>query len=183
MNLRNFYCVPAVLLSLCVSSVYAAPGDGIGGVEVGMRKKPGEQKPATTRTDAQGHFTFANLAAGDYGVSLLAPVQGNPMAKSFFESRSNTVRLKIRQAGGAVVDLAFVWNPATNAMMAASSNLRMATAQTAGPGEAMFRIDRDGGSVQGQLTAAASTGTTTAQPLQTLPERKATEVPGVPKRP
>lgn len=67
-------------------------GEGIGGVEVGIRKKPGMQLVATQRTAGDGSFAFKNLPAGSYVITIEMPGAGNPAARSYFESRSNTVR-------------------------------------------------------------------------------------------
>ncbi len=93
------------------------PGEGVGSVEVGIRKRPRGEIAATTRSDARGNFAFAGLPPGTYDVALTPPAQSAPTAKSFFESRSNTVRLEVivqHGAAGSANPGVWVWTPATN---------------------------------------------------------------------
>ncbi len=75
----------------------AESGQGIGSVEVGIRKKPGGQPAGSAMTDAKGAFSIGELGPGAY--TLVVSIPGghkNPVpenAKSFFESRSNTARV------------------------------------------------------------------------------------------
>lgn len=106
------------------STAELRPGDGIGGVDVGIRKRPGGQTAATTRTDAQGHFTFANLAAGSYDLVVTRPAQPSPTAKSFFESRSNTAKVAVTLrsgTSGATRPLAWTWAPASGELVGGDS--------------------------------------------------------------
>jgi hypothetical protein len=64
-------------------------GKEIEGLDVLIRAKPGGATQ-TTRTDARGRFVFSHLPPGTYAISFPPPTTlTNPMAKSFFESRSN----------------------------------------------------------------------------------------------
>ena len=115
MSNRSLIWVLTLLLStwtiLCLAPVIAQtqrqqPGkqsqaemmsrvEGIGGVEVGIRKKPIPQIVARTKTDKSGKFRFDNLGAGTYAVVVYTSVLTNPMYKSFFESRSNMLSIEI----------------------------------------------------------------------------------------
>lgn len=81
---------------LLQASALDTPGNGIGGVNVGIRKKPGKDLLANATTNAEGNFTFTGLATGSYTLTVtMTPAQqqaSNPNAKSFYESRSNTAR-------------------------------------------------------------------------------------------
>lgn len=89
-------CAVVALLTLLPTPLLAAPGDGIGGVEVGIRKKPGGHPAGSARTDASGAFAIGGLEPGSY--TLVVSIAGGHRdvtpdnAKSYFESRSNTVR-------------------------------------------------------------------------------------------
>lgn len=80
--------IVVALCALFVSSTLLA-GEGIGGVDVGFRKKPATRVTARQTTAKDGSFTFKNLSAGSYVISISMPATTNPNAKSFFESRSN----------------------------------------------------------------------------------------------
>ncbi|MEA2163235.1 MAG: Carboxypeptidase regulatory-like domain [Thermoanaerobaculia bacterium] len=89
----------ALLVALLVPAAgWPAPGDGVGGVEVGVRKKPGGgQIVRTTKTDARGAFSLDNLEPGSYTVIITipgappSPPQAN-VSRGYFESRSNVAR-------------------------------------------------------------------------------------------
>jgi hypothetical protein len=159
---HRLLAVAGVLVAMLPLCVVAEPGQGIGGVEVGMRKKPGGQLVANTRTDQQGNFTFANLAAGDYAIMYGVPaVPANPTAKSFFESRSNTARVEVNvrpAKGGGPPPRTASWTPATNTLVTANaSNARSAAA----PGEMVIAVaagDTVTGRVTEQAPAAAAPG-------------------------
>lgn len=80
-----------IAVALCTLFVAGSllAGEGIGGVEVGIRKKPGTRATERQTTAKDGSFTFKNLSVGSYVISISAPPSTNPNAKSFFESRSN----------------------------------------------------------------------------------------------
>jgi hypothetical protein len=111
------------------------PGEGIGSVEVGIRKRPRGEIAATTRSDARGNFTFAGLPAGTYDVALTPPAQPASMAKSFFESRSNTVRLEVvvqHGTTGGATPSAWTWTPATGELAAMAPDAAQRTAPPTG---------------------------------------------------
>lgn len=76
---------------------WAGPGQGIGSVEVGIKKKPGGQPAGNTVTDAKGAFSLGELGPGSYILVISIPGgrKSPPLdnAKSFFESRSNIARI------------------------------------------------------------------------------------------
>jgi hypothetical protein len=80
--------IVVALCALFVSSSLLA-GEGIGGVEVGIRKKTVTRVTERQTTAKDGTFSFKNLGAGSYVISISMPASTNPNAKSFFESRSN----------------------------------------------------------------------------------------------
>lgn len=94
--MKKVFCAGFVVLLLLPAALLAAPGEGIGGVDVGIRKRPGGQPAGSARTDASGAFAIGNLEAGSY--TLVVSIPGGHRdpapdnAKSYFESRSNTVR-------------------------------------------------------------------------------------------
>ena len=111
--------VPATPLP---STAGLRPGEGIGSVEVGIRKRPRGEIAATARTDAQGNFTIAGLPAGTYDLTLILPAQSDATRK-FWESRSNTVRLEVTlhqdaKAGGTNTRV-WTWAPASGEFAAA----------------------------------------------------------------
>jgi len=94
--MKKALCAGFVVLLLLPAALVAAPGEGIGGVDVGIRKRPGGQPAGSARTDASGTFAIGNLEPGSY--TLVVSIPGGHRdpapdnAKSYFESRSNTVR-------------------------------------------------------------------------------------------
>ncbi len=70
-------------------------GDPLPDVDVSLDRKPCCRNAAKAKTDKNGEFSIKELAAGTYAVVVNPPALTNAAAKSFFESRSNTVRLKI----------------------------------------------------------------------------------------
>ena len=68
MNSKTFlYPVVAVLAVLSAHTSADQGGDGVGGVDSGIRKHPGGQLVASATTDDRGNFRFENLLAGEYG--------------------------------------------------------------------------------------------------------------------
>ena len=131
------------------------PGEGIGSVEVGIRKRPGGQIAATTRTDAQGNFTFTNLPAGTYDISITRPAQPDPTAKSFFESRSNTARIDVSVRpgkSGGTNPLIWTWTPASGEVVAGSSVAAQREQKPAGLEVGV------GDTVAGRMTVATNVG-------------------------
>lgn len=68
--------------------VLAAVGQGIPGVDVVLKKKPGG-RPQIIHTGADGTFKSGKLEAGTYSVTFLVPAAVANARKSYFESRSN----------------------------------------------------------------------------------------------
>ena len=83
----------------------AATGDPLPDVDVSLARKPGRMI-RQVKTDPQGNFSFGFVQQGDYVITVKPsassalrqvgadanPVAPGSTAKSFFESRSNTVR-------------------------------------------------------------------------------------------
>lgn len=151
---------------LLQGSVWGAPGDGIGGVNVGIRKKPGRGYLSSAQTDASGNFTFADLAAGSYTlIFTIAKAQQvvDPTGKSFYESRSNTAN----RVGVAFV---FEWTswPYTISVSTSGVTSRMGTISMSGS-NVIVTIDFDVAPVGGNNV----TITGTARKAGKLPADKA----------
>lgn len=142
----------------------ARAGDGIGGVDVGIRKKPGMQQIASQRTAKDGSFAFTNLSAGSYVLTVNVPNASNPAAKSYFESRSNMV-LRIEDpahVGGDEVtfDLAvkggafFPARKKNDIAMNAIGNIKARQSEE-NPNEISIEI-LNGQQIRGRLTLAAA---------------------------
>lgn len=95
----------AVSSAALSAALFAATGDPLPDVDVSLERKPG-RLIRQVRTDPQGNFSFGFVQEGDYVIRVTpspapaprhASIDANPVApgsttKSFFESRSNTVR-------------------------------------------------------------------------------------------
>jgi len=107
MTFPGSFVLGGVTLSFVVLSanVLAATGDPLPDVDVSLERKPG-RLIRQVKTDAQGMFSFGFVQEGDYVITVSPnaspaprkvsgnadPVAPGTTAKSFFESRSNTVR-------------------------------------------------------------------------------------------
>jgi len=59
-----------------------AAGDGIGGVEVGLKKKPGGQLVVSTTTSSNGNYSFSNVPAGSQ-YTVYVDIPGLPVVSTY----------------------------------------------------------------------------------------------------
>lgn len=78
------FAIPALVAA---ATTAATTGDPLPDVDVSLERRPGGVV-RQVKTDPQGNFSFGVVTEGDYVVT----VKPAAAAKSFFESRSNTVR-------------------------------------------------------------------------------------------
>lgn len=84
------------------SIIAFAPGPPIANVDVNLKTRHAPTSRvanATGHTRANGEITFPGVKPGTYTIVLTIQESLAPNAKSFFESRSNTVRLQ-KESGG-----------------------------------------------------------------------------------
>ena len=144
-----------VALSFIMLSVaaLAATGDPLPDVDVSLERKPGGLIKQV-KTDPQGNFSFGVVPEGNYVITAKpsgspAPRQvganANPAApgstaKSFFESRSNTVR-----SGGT--------NPLRFQVIVNGANTRSAMGAMHSDGVQHMQVNMSGGQIRGRITA------------------------------
>ena len=138
---------------LCADALAAATGDPLPDVDVSLERKPGGLIKQV-KTDLQGNFSFGVVPEGDYVIT--AKPNGSPplrqvgananpaapgsTAKSFFESRSNTVR-----TGGT--------NPLRFQVIVNGANTRSAMGTMQSDGVQHMQVNVSGGHIRGRITA------------------------------
>lgn len=181
MSSKTFsYPMVAVLAVLSAHTSAQQPGDGVDGVNTGIRKKPHGEQVASATTDERGNFRFDNLREGEYGITFTPPKrtasnfhqpQGNPasmlvltaydgkparmvLAKNYYESRSNTARLTVTGKGreDKPINIGFTWDSISGRATADPANARfMKLTYPVAPNEAGFKCGVGGCTVTGQL--------------------------------
>ena len=91
--MRKALCAGVVMLLLLPAVLVAAPGEGIAGVDVGIRKRPGGQPAGSARTDASGAF-----AVGPRSVPPLAPARRKATSRVSASSSMLTSRDRRRHS-------------------------------------------------------------------------------------
>ncbi|MBK8314130.1 MAG: hypothetical protein IPL01_08950 [Acidobacteria bacterium] len=149
LNRKSAKSLPALLtlsfIAFIILSVSSMDGHaqtlmmkGVTCVDVSIKKKPGGQLMTYT-TDSQGDFSLGNLTAGTYtlGFAPAAPAS-SANVKSFYESRSNTIRYGIVVDGAVtspvVTIIDFRQNLALNARTMAFEPLNEITIVVTGEG-------------------------------------------------
>lgn len=181
MNSKTFLCpIVAALAVLSAHTSAQQGGDGVGGVNMGERKKPGGQLVGTAISDEQGHFRFPHVGEGEYAITFTPPKrtvanfhepQGNPaamlvltaydgkparmvLAKNYYESRSNTARLTVTSREGKPTNIGFTWDSVSGTVTADAANSRvMKLTYPVAPNEAGFKCGVGGCTVTGQIVA------------------------------
>lgn len=179
MNLKLFlWSTLAMLTALSTNITAQQAGDGVGGVNTGVRKKPGGQHVGNAVTDDRGNFRFEHLPAGEYAITFTPPKRtanyfqqphGNPaamlvmtsydgkparmvLAKNYYESRSNTARLTVTNREGKPTDMGFTWDAISGAVTADLANSRaMKLTYPVARDEAGFICVAGGCAVSGQI--------------------------------
>ena len=142
--------IPAVLAA---ATAVATAGDPLPDVDVSLERRPGGVV-RQVKTDPQGNFSFGVVTAGDYVITVKPAATSGPRhasdvtnttapgatAKSFFESRSNTVR-----ASGA--------NPARFELPVRVGNSERAAGVMQSDGAHRMQVNTSGGHVRGQITS------------------------------
>ena len=168
----------AALAVLSAHTSAQQQGEGVGGMNMGERKKPGGQLVGTTISDEQGHFRFPHVDEGEYGITFTPPKrvannfhepQSNPatmlvltaydgkparmvLAKSYYESRSNTANLTVSGRDGKQTHLRFTWDSVSRTVTADPANSRvMKLTYPVAANEAGFKCGVGGCTVTGQL--------------------------------
>ena len=142
--------IPGVLAA---ATAAATTGDPLPDVDVSLERRPGGVV-LQVKTDPQGNFSFGVVTAGDYVITVKPAATSGPRhagdvtnatgpgatAKSFFESRSNTVR-----AAGA--------NPAHFELAVHVVNSERAAGVMQSDGAHRLQVNTSGGHVRGQITS------------------------------
>jgi hemolysin activation/secretion protein len=180
MNSKTFlYPIVAALAVLSAHASAQQPGDGVGGVDIGVRKKPGGQQVASASTDDRGNFTFANLREGEYGITFTPPKRaannfhdpkgnaaamlvltaydGKParmvLAKNYYSNKpTNPNRLTVTGRDGKPTHIGFMWDSGSGTVTADPANARvMKLTYPVAPNEVGFKCAVGGCTVTGQL--------------------------------
>jgi len=134
----------------------ATTGDPLPDVDVSLDRKPGGLVKQV-KTDAQGNFNFGVVSAGDYVITVkpaaatsprqvgaeVSPASAPPpgaTAKSFFESRSNTVRTAAAM-------------PSRYQVMVSVANSGSAMRTMQSDGNQQMQVTTKGGSLAGRIIA------------------------------
>jgi hypothetical protein len=143
----------AIPVALAAVTAAATTGDPLPDVDVSLERRPGGVVQQV-KTDPQGNFSFGAVAEGDYVITIKPAAKPEPRragsavnvaapattAKSFFESRSNTVRA----AGG---------NPASLALPVHVGGSDRASGVMQSDGVQRLRVNTSGGHIRGQVTS------------------------------
>lgn len=128
------------------------------GIDVIVRKNPGNSAARTVATDTDGHFEFPVLPAGSYSLILAPPKESqDTTAKTTHETQKSIIQnIKARETSPPPADIKTCsitilgavggtktedWNLETNRIIVKSSN-GVATRTT--PGEDRINVESDG---------------------------------------
>ena len=174
----------AVLATLTAHTSAQQGGDGVGSINMGVRKKPHRELVANAITDDRGNFRFDHVREGEFAITFTPPKrtaanfhepQSNPaamlvltaydgkparmvLAKNYYESRSNTARLTVTGTGreDKPINIGFTWDSISGRVTTDPANARvMKLTYPVAPNEAGFNCGVSGCTVTGQIVAGS----------------------------
>ena len=142
----------ALPIMVAAATAGAATGDPLPDVDVSLERRPGGVVKQD-RTDPQGNFNFGVVTDGDYVITVVPGPSSGPRhvgdavnvvapgatAKSFFESRSNTVR------SGSI--------PIRMELAVRSANPQRPSGAMQSDGVHRMQVSTSGGHIRGQITS------------------------------